>query len=186
MPLSSYCLQYKNIIVILGNGNITELDERVSLAAELYKKNLNSILFFTGTPQEIKNMQLLATKKLSNPLLAYEDKSKNTIDNIYNTFSLIQFPPYINNRPPVILCTEYDGVALYDEVPDYTFFIVSSDYHMERFEYICKNLNISNKRNINFYGSLTKDKKQLQRRLYTENYIKSNQEQYLKMIHNYN
>jgi uncharacterized SAM-binding protein YcdF (DUF218 family) len=178
----SMMLSYEYIVVVLGCGNQNELIERVELGISLYVKHSKALLFFSGTPSEILFMKELVSKRLPSCMLSFEDKSRNTIDNIVNTFSMFPMPRIFGTRPSLIESIDEFGVPIIKEVPDYKFIVVSSDYHIQRVKLICDHLDVSKNRQISYYDCVTSDKAQLNKRLHTENYIRENIFEYISMI----
>lgn len=109
------------MIIIFGCNSIYELIERTKFAVSLYKLN-NEKIIITGTYNETILMKEYITKNIPdinsyvNNFVFIDDKSKDTIDNIINSFSVLK-----NNN---IVLSEHN------------YHIVSSNYHITRIQYI--------------------------------------------------
>lgn len=175
-------LTYDRVVIVLGTGNTSEIRERTKVGVSLHIENPRSLLFFTGTPKEIQTMIAIAYGLYPHCNISYEDKSRNTIENIVNSFSVFPITRTHGARTSVIEHVDGCGVPSLQEVPDYEFIVVSSDYHIDRVRFICDNLTVSMNRKIKYYVSETSDKVQLQKRIETEKYIFAHIDQYASMI----
>lgn len=175
-------LSHDRIIIVLGTGNKSEMHERTKLGVSLNIEFPKSLLFFTGTTKETQTMITIAYDLYPHCNISYEDKSRNTIENIVNSFSVFPITRTHGARTSVIEHVDGCGIPSLQEVPDYEFIVVSSDYHIDRVKFICDNLTVSMNRKIRYCVSETSDKVQLQKRIKTEEYIFAHIDQYASMI----
>jgi uncharacterized SAM-binding protein YcdF (DUF218 family) len=150
---------FTNIYILLGSSSFLELTWRIEKLLEICKHKINYIILLTGTNTEVSMMHKELSVLASNATFIFETKSKNTIDNIVNSFSIL-------NEKKELLGIDVD--------------IISSEYHIPRIKYISFICNINKK--ITYHSSQTRIDTILKTRMQTENKISQNLEKYKNQI----
>lgn len=176
-----------NVIIILGTSNNDELKLRVETAIkDSFLKNCYYII--SGTNEECDKMKKILKEEKINNILE-DNKSKNTIENIINSLSIVSTLQY-KNLSKEISFEEPFGI---EEVIDYInkIIIISSDYHIERIKLITKEISkkimIKLVHNIEFNSVDTKslDRKFIIKRVANEILIKKHKKEYMNQIKKY-
>lgn len=125
-------------------------------------------MILTGTKSEVKKMTDLLYGKLSNTTYIFKEMlSRNTVDNIVNSFSMI-----MNIRNLQIPQYDMSGHVEYTEVISYrSYHIISSEYHIPRIKFICSLLNNLKNLDIIYHSATTEDQNLLKYRERNENLI---------------
>lgn len=150
---------FTNIYILLGCSSFLESTWRIEKLLEICKHKINYIILLTGTNTEVSMMHKELSVLAGNATFIFETKSKNTIDNIVNSFSIL-------NEKKELLGIDID--------------IISSEYHIPRIKYISFICNISKK--ITYHSSQTRIDTILKTRMQTENKISQNLEKYKNQI----
>ena len=115
--------------------------------------------------------------RLNSSIIVQEINSKNTIDNIYNSFFLL-----FEGKLKIPLIDE-SGHREDTEILAYgKFSIISSEYHINRIKYICSCLDITKNLKISYIPSKTENLELLQSRLKNEALISKNKHIYNNLI----
>lgn len=152
------------LLIVFGCNEHEELKGRMELALEVYKdrcKIPNTIvaLLYTGTKEEFSFVKENINLELIN--LISETSSKNTIDNVINSFVLIsQQMNYFKSINVIHL--------------------ISSSYHLSRISFIISTLQLYKDIKLEFHGSKLFNLSRLE----NEDGIKNNIEQYQQSILN--
>lgn len=172
-------MEIDNVYIILGSSIYDELIWRVNTFLKIY--NPNSIVILSGTNNEVEKMSILLENKIvNNSYIVKETLSRNTIDNIINTFSIL-----FNIRNLQIPQSDMSGHTDFVEVIRYnSYHIISSDYHINRIKFICSVLDKTKNLDIVYHSANTENPDILKYRLLNE--TKINVESYRYHILNYN
>lgn len=168
----------RELIILYGCGDFNELKYRIDIALKLIKKINNihknyAFILFTGTESE-NNFFLSYIKPYNlNLFITSETNSKDTIDNVINSFNIIF------NIKNGLKFNDFDNGFLnqYDAGPFEIIYNISSAYHLQRIKYILQVCNFYNE-NMEFYGSLEYN----ETRYVTEYNIIKNKEEYTNWI----
>lgn len=177
MTTDSKTVPPTEIIVVLGCGNRTELADRMDTAATLFRdiKDAGSFpyIFASGTSDEYTVMKKWFTTTLNIDWeFMGENRSRDTIDNIINSFNDIH-----SVKHSIQYYYSDNQEQSCDAGPFNRLHIVSSAYHLRRVRLIIETLGLKSER-IRYYGSLVYDPSRLE----TEYAIESNYDYYVKSI----
>ena len=185
-----------HLFIVLGSGYEIEMRERADRALSVYKEikagtykeeskrvdptEIRVVFLFTGRPIESKFLYEYCVSKYPEITCLQERESRNTIDNIYNSFGLL--------RQRLYWTMSYgDGHASMLEVNEIEeIHIVTSNYHLKRTRLICENLDISREFKLCFHGAIEREGKILEQRKKNEEKIANNLVPYIKLIKSYN
>lgn len=157
----------KNTYILFG-CDTEEINNRISLLYGICKYEDNYLIVLTGTEKEVLYMYE-RLKSLDTNFL-FESDSYSTIDNVLNTFYYL----FSAHRPNL------DNLQIIDYGQIH---VVSSEYHLERIQFICSHAEITKNLNIDYIGSITPNETILRKRKKNEQLYKKNSESIIKQIH---
>lgn len=174
----STTLPTTELVLLLGCGDRIELDVRIDLTLKIYNecraRNSLPFVFISGNSNEVKIMtNKLAKHVLPSWTLMGEDCSRDTIDNIINSFKIIFHPTYGAKYYPM-----NDMLAPCDAFPFHQHHIISSSYHLKRIKFIMDTLGYLQTDTVVYHGSDLYNKT----RVDLEKRIEDNVEQYKSLI----
>lgn len=187
-----------SMIIVLGCGNEKELIGRLDKCIECYKQiayvklgyTSNTFIMCTGTEKECLFMckYIIDVGMIGETRIFSENESRNTIDNIINTFYYMCGADTLHGNRDVIHITQsWMGDPIDVEYSIDKYIIISSMYHIPRVKFIMNEcgifdgsiprLNCKSKK-FEYIGSLSFDES----RYKTEEKIEKNKTEYQKYI----